>query len=86
MWESWRPRRVEQALRRASQRMDASVPLLVIPDVDTDDACPKHKQYHSQVEIILKPNPVLPTIGFIVERAKDILEDVQNVLLLIEAI
>lgn len=26
-----------------------------------------------QVEINLKPNPVLPIIGFIVDRAKDIL-------------
>ena len=47
--------------------------------LDVDDSCPKHKQYHLQVEIILKPNPVLLTIGFIVERAKDIIAGDLNV-------
>jgi len=47
--------------------------MLVDIRLDIDDSCPEHKQYHLQVEIILRPNPVLPTIGFNVERAKDIL-------------
>jgi hypothetical protein len=47
--------------------------------LNIDKSCPKHKQDHLQVEIILRPNPVLPTIGFIVERAKDILAGDLNV-------